>query len=193
MQEMLSLDYAIFSGRGYDLNIVAKRSKNSVSDKFDDVLNVFYRAPNGSLQGFSYPITSDPGKHWLLNPLNKDGTLIMKPGQYRKVFYIGKHGRSGSNPYTALEQIGDIEYVRDNNKDHILDFDLFADSRNVIKGIFKTNIHRASAWREMLGIGRYSAGCQVFANVNDFDHFMDLCHLQKRDGFGDKFSYTLLA
>lgn len=183
--------YIIFTKGDYNLNIIGIRSKNSKSDEFDDMIYVFYKYQN---QWFieSFPCTTDPGKHWLLNPLNKNGTIIMVPGQYRGAYEIGMHGRSGKYPYTALEQIKPIDYVRDNNKDIKLDFDLYSDSSNIFSDIAKTNIHRASSWKLLLGIGKYSAGCQVIQDPKKFDRFMELCELQKAHGNGNSFTYTLL-
>lgn len=40
--------------------------------------------------------------------------------------------------------------------------------------------------------GKWSAGCQVFANDADFEEFMSLCNKQNNAGLGDVFTYTLL-
>lgn len=186
--------FKLFDNGPYDLNVISIRSNVTESDKFDDVLCVIFKKSNRMWYGYSYPITTDPGKHWLLNPLNKKGTLILKANeQYLKMFKMGFHGRSGSNPYRAPEQVGSGIYVRDNNKDSLLDFSLFKNPANWIRGVFKTNIHRASFWKRLFNIGKYSAGCQVFADPNDFDHFMELFDKQINNGYGDYLSYTLFT
>jgi hypothetical protein len=185
--------YRVFSGGNYDLNIIGIRSNISESDKFDDLLCVLYKNHEGKWVLEKFNCTTDPGKHWLLNPLNKSGTLIMVPGQYRGVYKMGIHGRTGSSPYKALEQVGAMNYVRDNNKDGFLDFDLIKDKVNWIRGVFKTNIHRASKWKSLLGIGKYSAGCQVVQSPKDFERLMELCELQIKNGHDDAFTYTLLS
>ena len=184
--------YRVFSGGKFDLNIVGVRSRNSKSDSFDDILCVLYKDNNNDWVLEKFACTTDPGKYWLTNPLNRTGTLIMAPGQVRGAFKIGIHGRSGQYPYKALEQIKPMFYVRDNNKDSLLDFDLLEDKANWIRGVFKTNIHRASKWKTLLGIGKYSAGCQVVQSPKDFNRLMELCELQVRNGHGDTFTYTLL-
>lgn len=182
--------YVVFEG-DYDLNIIGIRSKTSKSDSFDDEIHVLYKLRD-SWQHESFAATTDPGKHWLLNPMNVKGTIIMVPGQYRSVYQLGIHGINGSDPHEALRQIGKIAYVRDNNRDNKLDFDLYKDSKNIFWDIAYTNIHRASRLKTVLGVGMYSAGCQVIQKPSDFDRFMYLCKQQKRYGHGDKFTYTLL-
>ena len=184
--------YRVFSGGKFDLNIVGIRSVNSKSDSFDDLLCVLYKDNDNDWVLEKFACTTDPGKHWLTNPLNKKGTLIMVPGQVRGAYELGLHGRTGSSPYEALEQIKPMLYVRDNNKDNILDFKLIDLKSNWIRGIFKTNIHRASKWKTLLGIGKYSAGCQVIQSPKDFERFLSLCHLQVKHGHGSSFTYTLI-
>ena len=53
------------------------------------------------------------------------------------------------------------------------------------------NIHRASKWKIVRTIGLYSAGCQVFESVRDYeDKFMPLVNNAK-DLYGNSFTYTL--
>jgi hypothetical protein len=190
---MDSKGYAFFEEGRYNLNIIGIRSNNSKSDFFDDEIHVLYKDQHGKEKHEIFPCTTDPGKHWLLNPLNIRGTIILVPKQYRGVYKIGLHNRSRpSRSYTALEQIKPMDYVRDNSKDAKLDFDLYLDSNNIESSIAKTNIHRASQWRELLNIGRYSAGCQVIQSPYDFEKFIDLCESQVEWGFGRTFTYTLL-
>jgi hypothetical protein len=40
-------------------------------------------------------------------------------------------------------------------------------------------------------INKYSAGCQVFADPDDFDEFMAILY-KAREEWGNKFTYTLL-
>ena len=92
----------------------------------------------------------------------------------------------------SREQYEVMEYVRDNNRNSRLDFSLFEEDKNIIEGIFKTNIHRASKWKSTYNIGKYSAGCQVIQDPKDFDEFMNLCEKQIKFGHGNSFTYTLI-
>lgn len=192
LQVLINKKYDIFSEGAFNLNIIGIRSDNSQSDKFDDLICVLYKNMRDCWILEKYQATTDPGKHWLFNPLNIGGTIIMVPGQYRGAYRIGLHGMSGPNPYKALRQIKDIAYVRDNNKDQRLDFSLYEDLKNIFWDTCYTNIHRASKWKKILNIGKYSAGCQVIQDSNDFDRFMSLCELQVKHGHGETFSYTLI-
>lgn len=40
---------------------------------------------------FVFPATTDPGTFYRENPLSVKGTAIMKPGQYRGAYMIGRH------------------------------------------------------------------------------------------------------
>lgn len=186
--------YKFFSRGVYNLNIIGIRSNNSQSDKFDDEIHVLYKDKNGKKCHEIFPCTTDPGKHWLLNPMNKNGTIIIVPGQYRGVYRIGVHGRSRPNTaYKALEQVKPMTYVRDNSKDSELDFELYSDTgRKFEISNCKTNIHRASKWKNLLNIGRYSAGCQVIQDPILFKRLISLCKLQIKHGQGENFTYTLL-
>ena len=177
----------------YNLNIFGIRSKNKISDTYDDLIGVIYKDEEDKFVIKTWSATCDPGTFYLKNPLNSEGTLIMLPGQYKGVFKLGLHGRSSLSPYKALEQCGDILYIRDNNKDNILNFELALNKKNIIKGNFKTNIHRSSKTVFNKLIGKYSAGCQVFQKSSDFDEFIKLCEKHISNGNGNLFDYTLFS
>jgi len=189
LRVMKEKGYTVFSGSDYDLNLIAVRANNSKSNDFDDRLYVLYRKDDKiEYRMESFAITTDPGKHWLLNPMNINGTLIMVPGRYPKAFKIGRH-----KDYIAFEQISsDIKYIRDNRKVGDLDLAATKDVSRHITGDFSTNIHRASKWRETLKVGKYSAGCQVIQSPTDFERLLELGRLQEKNGFGKTFTYTLL-
>lgn len=177
-------NYKLFT-RPYELNIVGIRNKSSVSNRFDDTLHVFFRTDNSfnSWQHKIYPITTDPGTYWLTNPTIEKGTAILAAGQYRDAYQIGLH----RGKYEALVQRGEVTVLRDYDRDAVLDFF----NGTSYRGLFGINIHRASLQGTTKTIDRHSAGCQVFANADDFAQFMQLCRKQ-RNLYGNKFTYTLL-
>lgn len=185
IQCMKKKGYKLFTGP-YNLNLIGIRSKESKSDSFDDTFCVLYENRNKEVILETFPCTTDPGKHYLLNPLNTKGCAIMVPDQYLGVYVVGNHTN-----YEALRQVKPMKYVRDNNKDSKLDFSLYKDEKNIYTEIALTNIHRASAWKNLLNIGMYSAGCQVIQSPTDFQRLMELAHLQCKSGV-NSFSYTLL-
>jgi hypothetical protein len=183
-------NYLFYAEGHYNLNLMGVRSADSQSDKFDDCLHVIYRDYDNMFKHHKFEFTSDPGKNWLLKPMNIGGCAILIPGQYKSVYKIGTH-----KGYRALEQVGDMWYVRDNNLDTQLDFDLYRDPEKRKKHAFvaniKSNIHRASALSDLFHVGVYSAGCQVLRKEKDFDILMFLAEKQVREEHGNLFSYTL--
>ena len=80
-----------------------------------------------------------------------------------------------------------MKVYRDSDKDDILEHD----PENIAQGYFGINIHRASSVRTSSDVDRWSAGCQVFADPNDYKLFIELCKISV-DLYGNSFSYTLL-
>lgn len=185
-------NYDFFSlDKPYNLNIIGIRNSSNVPNTFNDTIIVIYKDSNKQERLVSFKCTTDPGLFWLQTPTNVDGTLILVPGQYKSCYQLGFHGRTSKHPYKALEQIGNMTYVRDADRDNVLDFELMNDPKKIITGIFKTNIHRANEDYESIQVDKWSAGCQVIADPIDFAMLMNLCDKASML-YGNKFSYTLL-
>ena len=61
------------NNKGYDVNIVGVRNSstnNEITNKFDDCITVSYKV-DGEWKFHCYGATTDPGKHWAENLLNK--------------------------------------------------------------------------------------------------------------------------
>ena len=173
----------IISQEPFKLNIVGIRSKNNTPNSFDDTINIFYKDNTGTWIFKSYPATTDPGSPYLNAPINIKGTAILKPGQYINSHKIGLH----RNEYKALVQQRPVIVMRDANKNNVLDFTSGKEDTR----LFGINIHRASQTGTSKTVGKYSAGCQVFSNINDFNEFLQMC--EKHKGLhGNNFTYTLL-
>jgi hypothetical protein len=172
------------SNKDYDVNIVGIRNSetnNQVTNKFDDWITLSYKI-NGVWQFHIWPITTDPGvkytRHQLLNPV---GVARLVPGQYRGTYQIGLH----QGKYSALVQRQPVKVWRDANKDGVYD-------ENIIQeGLFGINIHRSSPTGVSSQVDGWSAGCQVFASINNYTQFMRIME-RAREAFGNKFSYTLI-
>lgn len=173
--------YKMFT-RPYELNIIGIRSNSTLPNVFNDRLNVLYKDDTGIWQLHSYAATTDPGTFWLQNPLNPQGTAILKEGQYLNAYGIGLH----RSKYLALVQKQPVTVIRDCTRDGTLDFNGKEDT-----GMFGINIHRALQQGTTRFIDKFSAGCQVIANADDFKQFMALCERHKAL-YGNIFSYTLL-
>jgi hypothetical protein len=176
--------YAFFTNGDYNLNIIGVRSNNLVANQFDDTLLLFYKIKN-EWQIKSFAITTDAGTYWLKNPMDIRGTAILVPNQYRGVYAIRKH----LNKYYALCQTnGNVQTYRDNDKDKILDMD----AKTITTGMYGINIHRSNPKTFSTSVDKWSAGCQVFKSVDDFNRFMEICY-KSRDLYGNKFTYTLIT
>lgn len=177
---MKKLNYKIYNDR---LNIVSIRNRILTNNTFNDSLFVFWLDEEERLINYyRYIITTTPGLPWLLKPMNKKGTAILKPDQYINTYALGFHGK-GAFRHEALIQVLPVKVFRDNNKDDKIDMV----GHDV--GVFGINIHRASPWWDVTEhINSYSAGCQVFQRKSDFDEFIRICKSSELS----RFTYTLI-
>lgn len=174
--------YSIFL-RPFELNIVGVRADSVRPNAFDDAIYVFFNNNQGKLIEHKFPATTDPGTYWLKNPMNPQGTAILKEGQYRNTYGLGLH----RGKYMALVQRRPVTVMRDYDRNAVLDFLNGKED----KGLFGINIHRASENGTTKTVDHHSAGCQVFANATDYILFLSLCERHKQL-YGNEFTYTLI-
>lgn len=180
--EMSKRKYEIFRGN-YNLNVIGLRKavpSNVEVNLFNDRICAMFEL-DGIWQLRCWSATTDPGKYWLENPMNVQGTAILAPGQYKDSHKLGLH--KGESP--ALVQVGRLTVFRDANKDAKLDFESPTTGSGM--GI---NIHRAGSNSSL--VDKWSAGCQVFKRSSELDELLDLVRRQSAAGYGDGISYTLL-
>jgi hypothetical protein len=169
--------------RPFELNIIGIRSDSTLPNSFDDEIHVFFKNNSAKWIHYIFPATTDPGTYWLRNPMSPQGTAILKQGQYKSAYQVGLH----RGKYYALVQSRPVTVLRDYDRNAILDFL----NGKPETGMFGINIHRASVNGTTKSVDSYSAGCQVFANINDFNLFMQLCEKHKQL-YGNSFTYTLI-
>ena len=171
------------SNKGYDVNIVGVRNSETngrVTNAFDDCMTISYKV-EGQWKFHCFPCTTDPGTHWVENILNDRGVAILKPGQYRGSHKLRLH----QGKYLALGQKKPMSIYRDANLDG--KYDLIEESvREELVGI---NIHRATsrAGGKSTRIDKWSAGCQVIADNDDWHEFLDICQTA-REIWGNSFT-----
>ena len=167
--------------RPYELNVFGVRSSQGATNSFDDVIGALYfdYGRNPSLQWWA--ATTDPGLFYLEHPLNVDGTAILVPRQHTESHRIGLH----KGQYRALVQNKPLPVYRDSNKDDVYDFLV----PSIQTGVFGINIHHAGDHSTV--VDKWSAGCQVFAEIEKFDVLMSLVDMHVGEGYGDVFTYTL--
>jgi len=166
---------------GYELNIIGIRSDTAKPNSFDDLICVLFKDEYGDDTLLCFPATTDPGTYWLEHPMNIEGCAIMQEGHYKDVYKIGTH-----RGYKALQQIGSIHYVRDNDKDKVLDFD----APKKVVGVFATNIHHADPAEKSVLVDKWSAGCQVIQK--GWQEFIELCEKSRLITECNLFNYTLI-
>lgn len=148
---------------------------------FNDVICII--SADGEVK-LALTATTEPGQHYTDNPMNHDGAARLCFGQYRDAYIVGSH----FNQYPTLVQEGGmVSVARDGNADGTRTGDL------IDTGYFGINIHTTSDYSDSAysphDIGRWSAGCQVIQNSNEFYHeFMPMVL-----SFGSKtYDYTLI-
>lgn len=181
IERMNTLDYVVFEDGQYNLNLVGVRSKDKYANTFNDVIHCFYKDSNDKWVLHTWKVTTDPGTYWLKNPGRAEGTAILCEGQHRAAFTLGKH----KGEYECLVQCKPVKVYRDADRDAVLDF---VNPEDTFSGI---QIHRANPSRESTVVDKWSAGCQVFADPQEFNTFMKL-YKKAAAKWGAKITYTLL-
>lgn len=172
------LGYPLIKTNGYP-NLIGIRKSLDNDNLFNDTLYVLiWKGEEQSLSVYTYPITTDPGRYYLLHPCNVKGCAIVKEGFYLNLWSFGMH----NGKYPALVQTGKITVYRDNDRDALFDFD----KTNVDVGYFGINLHKAGL--DSVEVSQNSAGCQVFKKSTDFDQVYQFC----KTSTASRFNYILL-
>jgi hypothetical protein len=78
--------------------------------------------------------------------------------------------------------------LRDYDRNAILDF--LNGKKDT--GFFGINVHRSNPSGSSVNVDKWSAGCQVFENSEDFNHFLDLVEYSVSLYGNDSIYYTLV-
>ncbi len=136
---------------------------------FDDIIGVHY--PDGKTK--EWVGTTKPGIYYLKHLINAGGCAILKEGIYEDTYQIALH----QNKYEALCQRKFVSCYRDINKDNMYDYD----PKTVTTGMYGINIHHAGI--DSTKVDNWSAGCQVFKKLADFNEFLQICRDTKQKYF----------
>lgn len=158
------------------INIVGVRTPTRRANAFDDWIYLSW-VQASQWHYRKHAATTDPGLYWLEEG-RVDGTAIMVPGSYPG-YEWGLH----RGQYETLVQRAPVKVYRDANRDDVLDMD-----PATIETGWGINLHHAG--RDSSQVNRWSAGCQVWARLADWEEAMRIC----RASFPDdgQFTYTLL-
>ena len=185
IKAMEKLGHVVFKGdsKPYNLNIVGIRAIKPTTNRFNDLMCVFWKY-EGQWNIYKMQCTTLPGLHWLENPMNRKGCAILKEGQYRSTYSIDKH----NGKYLALcQRLGEVTVYRDDDRDR--EYDMLEGTEQT--GYFGINIHRASAYKELERVDKNSAGCQVIQDPNEYRIHMDIVE-KAAEVWGNSFTYTLI-
>jgi hypothetical protein len=130
-----------------------------------------------------YVGTTEPGKYYTFNPLNKGGAARLQLGQHKELWIVGKH-----RGYEAMQQIGKATLVRDKNRNFLRDDTVTVETGNGI------NLHSTSPKFIPSLVDKFSAGCLVIQKWSEFQTFMKLIKssTQYKNNKSAKFDFTLL-
>lgn len=174
------------------LNIVTLRTKDDgvITNKFDDMMKVFYRNSAGKWELSEYPISSTPGylpqtqeeKDQFISPLLPHGVNILAFGQYTD--QLGLDILGGDQEVKCLKFNNAAYYVNDKR-------DLYNWKSKIEQGTGHTfTIRRASSLGTAETVFNYSPdGSQVFKSLANFNQFITLCETQAQTKA--KFSYVV--
>jgi hypothetical protein len=166
----------------YHINLIGIRHLDS-PNKFNDEL-IYFRFIKSKMElvEIQKGFTTDPGTHYLKNPTNSLGTAILKEGWHKDIWKPGNH----KSQYYALVQAKPCTVYRDSNRDDKFNLD------KTSTGMYGINLHRANAKLTSKQVDKWSAGCQVLADPNEFNDLMNKVKVAVQHG-QKTFSYLLLT
>lgn len=146
--------------RDYNINLLAIRKSNEITNLFDDLLVVFWKY-KGVWYLREYSCTTKPGiSYFNASYINRlGGVAMLVPGQYK--YELGLH----KGLYEALRQAEPVKVYRLSDKNY-----------NGLERIetlkSSINIHRANINGQSTLVNKWSAGCIVINK--DYNSFMNL-------------------
>lgn len=183
---MESKGYRLAAGTG-QLNIVYVEGCNADGTLNDDKPNAFndrrllltFRNSKWEIVG-NWEGTTEPGRHYTVNPMNPKGAARIKFDQYRATWEIGTHGVSV--PHEALIQIAPVTVHRDYDKNYIRPGD------KLETGLFGINQHGGYDYSPN-DISFASAGCLVGRTMAGHREFMAMLKQDPRVRANPKFRF----
>jgi len=179
---------AVFARQGWrvfvgtwNVTMFGVRSDVRECDRFDDLLGAHFRDGTGARRLWLARATTDPGKTYLMSPLNAKGTAILGVGKHDGLWVPGEHKGRPALVSTRLTY-----GWRDVNRDAIID-DVGPIHRD-LAGIYLHGTRDRDGGR----VGPFSAGCQVTDEQADAEQFVEAVQMQEKHGHGRSVSYHLI-
>jgi len=172
------------------LNIVGIRSNtkqqgSTATDKFIDYIIMWYYDNKGKRIDAKSIITTTPARSYYIGTASGNFNNML-PNQYKDAYSIGLH----KGKYQALILSKLIDISRPTKGKGVYDYS------KPSKENPKDNIHKALADTPTISCNKgtrgWSAGCQVFKKVSDFEWMMSAARQQVNNTNKKVFDYTLL-
>lgn len=165
------------------------RTMDNAANTFNDFLFASFFTKNGGLHGCVIEGTTDAGLYYRENPMQLDGTAIIKHGvQHKSAFQYQNpavdpkmRGHMGKE---AFRQVKPMSYWRDADRNKYLNFDGKEEF-----DIFNTNGHDMGTVGKT--VDKWSAGCWGSTEEN-MDILYDLALFQTSHDLGNMFSFAML-
>ena len=172
------------------LNIVAfqssKKDNGSISNKFDDILNVFYKNQNGNWELLEYQITTMPG-YFPKTELLPEGVGLLALGQYADLCRLDTYTSDPTTTPIKTDKCIKVDEVTIHINDSTKIYNYKSEKKNVKSIVL---IHKSSDVGSAENVFNYSGGAQVFKTVSQWDQFISLCESQVTIAKKDTFTYT---
>jgi len=165
------------------LNLFGVRALDMVAGTFNDILGI-HLVYQGRDVVILHSATVDPGTYYFENPMNPNGTAVIKFQYVEGMYEEGLH-----KGYPALRQVKPAYFYRITKKQWESDGgkEIKLEGKKLIFDTIGANMHRASQWNVVYDIGRYSAACQVRQVNKDHLQLMEMVKnvrsIQKRFGY----------
>lgn len=136
--------------------------------------------------------TTEPGVYWTKTEgeRNKAGTFHLKEGFHERIWCVGTH-----KGYEAL--VNDYRYCKPTKGWRDANYDFVRDSKDVeVCDYFGINCHRMHPIALVDKVGKYSAGCQVYRDPNDFKKLLatiKASHMYRGTSAKTVFNYMLFT
>jgi len=191
IHKVMTANNMVVFTKPFDVTLGGIRTKENDSNEFNDWLFMSMFTDGGGIISVIAEGTTDAGLYYRLNPLNVDGTAIIKHGvQHRGAYQYQNPSKNsdqrGHRGKEAFRQIKDMDYWRDADRDKYLEFDgkEFTDN-------FATNGHDMGRLGSKGEVNKWSAGCWG-SEEEIMDLFYEMAMIQDAHGNGDKFSFAML-
>jgi hypothetical protein len=167
-------------------NKIDIKSKPENNDKFTDTLYLIEQKSTGETLVKPYQITTSPSlAYYGKKPLNPQGIGIKLPGD---TLYVLENHKMGHGTYVLMAEAEPIEVGR--YPIGTVKYETYKPVDKFKKQYCGMQIHRSSTGAPSPCIGPWSAGCQVFSDIKEFDDF--IARAKKQTANSNKFIYALI-